>query len=124
MKTSNKILCTTAAVFLLLAVGTHVFLRVKYHRTKAYPQELLQQLTDTRIRTLTSKDTQYEVMAANIYTNGNPDILTQCLDLAILPTPETVFIHGDTLQLHFWVPQLSHLQLPYIDNDYLQRGNR
>lgn len=120
MKTSNKILCTAGTAFLLLTTGTYAFLYTKYQRTKAYPQELLQQLTDTRIRTITSQNTQYDVIADNVYTNGNPNILTQYLDLAFLPTPETAFIRGDTLQLHFWVPELSHIQLPYIDDDYLQ----
>lgn len=120
MKTSNKILCTAGAVFLLATLGTYAFLHTKYHRTKAYPQELLQQLTDTRIRTLTAKNTQYELMTAYYYTNPDPNIRTQYLDLPVFPTPETVFVHGDTLQLHFWVPQLAHIQLPYIDDDYLQ----
>lgn len=121
MKTSNKILCTAGAAFLLFTIGTYAFLHIKYHRTKAYPQELLQQMTDTRIRTLTSKCTQYEVWSSNININEDRKILTQYLDFPILPTPETVFIHGDTLELRYWAPQRAHIQLPYINNDYLQR---
>lgn len=118
MKTSNKILCTAGALFLLAAVGGHIYLRAKYHRTKAYPQELLQRLTDTRIRALANVNSTACFWKSNIYINDDPGVPTQYLGLTTLPTVEGVSIHGDTLRI--CNQRDANLQLPYIDDDYMQ----
>lgn len=116
MKTSNKILFAAIALSVLTTAGALIFFHTKYNRTKAYPQELLQQLATTKIRTLMVEKSNVTI-SSNLYfyPQYSRELgLIQYVAFNTVPTPEIAVIQGDTLRVR---NQFNFLvQLPDLEN--------